>query len=235
MALSEYDKHVYQDESTALEDKKQLTKIKKIIDDKRKEYKAHCLEPYDLVEPKIKELTKMLDERLEAIKDNVDTFSDTRKEDKATEIKKYYDKESRILGGYAEKLYNKIFDERWLKASASRRKYENEIKIAISDAKRDIDVLTDLNSPLTDMLIDNYINGASIEECMKKYDEYKAIGMGSDVRTDTAIPNAVMRREIDNIKNSDMGIMFKIKANKKQTEILFDFMKAFGIEFEIIH
>lgn len=233
-ALLEYDNRVYTEKAIASEDKKLLTDIKTKIESKRKEFKKHCLEPYDRIEPEIKELTGMIDERLEKIKNAVDEFSDIRKENKEKEIRKYYDTKAVVLGGYAEKLYGKILDKKWLNASTTKNKYEKEMLIAISDAKRDIDKLTDLNSTFTDMLIDNYINGASIEECMTKYDEYNAVSEKCGARAEFTISNAALRREADDTKTSG-EITIKVKAKREQTEKLFDFMKAMGIEFEIIH
>ena len=45
----------------AQKDKASLNKIKKQIEDARKAFKKKCMEPYDAVEPKIKELVEMVD------------------------------------------------------------------------------------------------------------------------------------------------------------------------------
>ena len=48
---------VYTDEASAKADKSELTRAKKLLEDKRKEYKAKCLAPYEVVEKQIKTLT----------------------------------------------------------------------------------------------------------------------------------------------------------------------------------
>ena len=52
---------VYTDEASAKSDKGELNRAKKLLEDKRKEYKAQCLAPYEVVEKQIKSLTSMLD------------------------------------------------------------------------------------------------------------------------------------------------------------------------------
>lgn len=56
--LAYYKGMVYTDDSikSAKDDRTTLNKAKKVIEDARKAYKAKCLEPYEAMEPQIKEL-----------------------------------------------------------------------------------------------------------------------------------------------------------------------------------
>ena len=62
-ALSVYKTTVYTDDTIKLakDDKAKLAKAKKIVEDQRKAFKAKCMEPYDAIEPQVKELVAMIE------------------------------------------------------------------------------------------------------------------------------------------------------------------------------
>ena len=61
--LSVYKTTVYTDDTIKLakDDKAKLAKAKKIVEDQRKAFKAKCMEPYDAIEPQVKELVVSFD------------------------------------------------------------------------------------------------------------------------------------------------------------------------------
>lgn len=63
-ALSVYKTATYTDDTIkfAKEDKAKLAKTKKILEDQRKAFKAKCMEPYNALEPEIKDLVSMIEE-----------------------------------------------------------------------------------------------------------------------------------------------------------------------------
>lgn len=133
-ALSVYKTTEYTDETIKLakDDKAKLNKAKKIVEDQRKAYKAKCLAPYEELEPQIKEIVGMITEQSNAIDSVVKDFTERQKAEKEKEIRKYYDKKAFVLGNLATPLYTRILDSKWLNASASKSKVEEEIQIAIA-------------------------------------------------------------------------------------------------------
>ena len=88
--LSVYKSTVYTDETikSAKDDKTTLAMAKKLIEDRRKEFKKRCLAPYSAVESKIKELVTMIEEQRSIIDDVVKDYTDRQKGEK--EVKAYY-------------------------------------------------------------------------------------------------------------------------------------------------
>ena len=81
--LDDYAGVVYTDETIkdAKNDRSTLNKVKKVIEDARKSYKARCLAPYDALEPQIKELVNMVEKQRILIDETVKNFENRQKEE----------------------------------------------------------------------------------------------------------------------------------------------------------
>lgn len=82
--LADYADLVYTDESigAAKDDRATLRKVKKNIDDARKAYKKKCMEPYEAMEPKLKELMELIDQQNYAIDHVVKDYEARKKSEK---------------------------------------------------------------------------------------------------------------------------------------------------------
>ena len=103
--LLPYRNVVYGDQKEAETDQKNLKKLKKIIDDKRKEIKKIYMQPYEIVEAQTKELIAMIDEPLQTIAAFLEQAKAEETEDKHQEIRTYYAKEAAPLGDLADALF----------------------------------------------------------------------------------------------------------------------------------
>ena len=88
-SLSNFDGLVYTDNSIkdAKKDRTTLNKAKKVIEDARKAYKARCLEPYEAIEPQIKELTSLIEQQRLQIDATVKELECRQKEAKKKDYK----------------------------------------------------------------------------------------------------------------------------------------------------
>ncbi|MBR3245186.1 MAG: DUF1351 domain-containing protein [Parasporobacterium sp.] len=224
----------------AKNDRALLNKAKKTIEDARKAYKAKCLEPYEAIEPQIKELTDMVDHQRVLIDETVKEFETAQKAEKEQEVRAYYDRKSSLLGEYADDLYSKLFDPKWLNASTSRAKYEEAIQSAINQAAGDIAAVKAMNSPFVDTLLKIYLETLSLDAVRTKKDELSAAaaaaGMTSEQQADE--PPAIESRcsevvGMENV-NPEAGTAMKIYANQSQLNQITDFMKAIGVHYEFL-
>lgn len=237
-ALKEYSTHVYTDEASAKADKAELNNIKKMIEDKRKEYKKICLAPYERVEKQTKELVAMIDIEQERISGSMSAFEDERKSRKEAEIKKFYDILSAPLGGYAERMFRRLLDKSWLTASCQRKKWETELKLAVASSAEDIRKLKDLGTSYAGTLVDLYVGGYTYGQCMAKHEEYSGITSAAktaeplpvqEIRTSAAVSTVSEVRTF-----SGDAVTVRMKASEKQIGQVMDFMKLIGVEFEIL-
>lgn len=237
--LAYYKGMVYTDDSikSAKDDRTTLNKAKKIIEDARKAYKAKCLEPYEALEPQVKELVDMLETQRGLIDDTVKDYENRQKAEKEAEIRAYYNKKAFVLGEYAETLYDKLLDAKWLNASTTKAKYEEGVQLAINNALSDINAIKAMDSPFVDTLIETYISSLSLEQVKVKNEELTAahnkaglsqVPISENVSSVQAVPN----QEAKPVTSTDEGTLLRIHATQYQLIQITDFMKAIGVTFE---
>lgn len=76
-----------------------LRKMKKAVDDRRKEVKSIWMKPYDEFERKVKEVMSLIDEPINLIDDQVKELEDRERRQKKAEIREYF---STAAGEYTE-------------------------------------------------------------------------------------------------------------------------------------
>lgn len=106
--LSVYQNVVYSEENlkTAKADKTALNKLKKALDERRKDIKKIYMAPYLEIEGQIKELIALIDAPLGEIDGFIRQMELDEKEQKRLTIRGYYDEISGVLGALAEPLFN---------------------------------------------------------------------------------------------------------------------------------
>lgn len=214
-------------------DRAELNKAKKVIEDARRAYKAKCLEPYDALEQRIKELTDMIEQQRLAIDAAVKRYEDLQKEEKEREIRRYYDRKASVLGEYADALWEKLFDPKWANASTTRSKYEEAVIVAVNGAKRDMDAIRAMASPFTKALLEEYVRTLSIEAAQAKLDEITRTNLSAGIDMSVPSPTEPPRAPQEAEDAAD-GIMLKIHASTRQLEQLCDFMTAIGVQYEVL-
>lgn len=134
-----YKNMVYTDDSIkeAKADKAALNKFITALEDKRKEVKKQCLEPYNLFEQQMKELVAIVDEPVKLIDSQVKAYEDKKKADKLEKIKEFWESTE-----HHEWLQcNRIFDQRWLNATFSMNKVQEAITERLEQIKADLATL----------------------------------------------------------------------------------------------
>lgn len=234
--LSQYQSIVYTDDTikSAKNDKATLAKAKKLVEDQRKAYKAKCLAPYEAFEPQIKELVSMIEEQRVLIDDVVKEYTERQKQEKEVEVKKYYDKKAFVLGSLAEPLYAKILDAKWLNASTSRTKYEEEVQVAVNNALNDINVIKNMNSPYVDTLLEKYTETLSLDDVKAKMEELETAASKAGLTQSASVVTSDVQEVKQEIKaNETEGVSVKIYANASQMRQICDFMKVIGVNYEM--
>ena len=131
-----------------------LNKTKKVIDDKRKEYKKLWNEPFAVYEEKSKNLIKTIDEVSEKIDNSIKQLEEQENERKKQEIESYFNSVNKFPDIIA---FHKIFNASWLNKTSKIENIQQEINIFISKIDNDLkameNIKSDANYPL---LLDKY-------------------------------------------------------------------------------
>ena len=120
-----------------------LNKTKKVIDDKRKEYKKLWNEPFAVYEEKSKNLIKTIDEVSEKIDNSIKQLEEQENERKKQEIESYFNgvnKFSDILS------FHKIFNVSWLNKTSKIENIQQEINVFISKIDNDLKAMENVKS-----------------------------------------------------------------------------------------
>ena len=235
-ALAIYKTSVYTDETikSAKDDKATLAKAKKLVEDRRKEFKERCLAPYSAIEPQIKELVSMIEEQRVHIDEVVKDYTERQKQAKEEEVRAYYDKKAKGLGKYADALYGKILDPKWLNKTTAKAKYQEEMLVAINKSESDIKEIQAMKSPFTDVLIEVYVATMSIDEAKSKHEELmQAMSKAGLDQAKQVLVQEKKEEEKPVVVDEENGTTVKFFANKSKLDQILDFAKAIGANYEI--
>ena len=115
-----YKSLVYTDEqiSNAKADRASLRKLVEALETKRKEYKKHCLKPYEDFEKDVKSLVSIVNEPITIIDKQVKAFEDEQKAIKRANIESYFNG----YNPFEWLRFEQIFNDKWLNASFKTEK-----------------------------------------------------------------------------------------------------------------
>ncbi|MDR1942190.1 MAG: DUF1351 domain-containing protein [Endomicrobium sp.] len=126
----------------AKEDRADLNKFKKLLDDERKRIKNKILEPYNKFEADIKEVIAVIDEPLNVIDAQVKGFELQKEEEKRNQIKLIYDAHIKELVTILP--IEKIFNEKWLNATYSIANVRAEVAEKIEYFRKGLKIISEL-------------------------------------------------------------------------------------------
>lgn len=137
-----YKNMVYTDETIkdAKSDRALLNKFKTALEDKRKEVKKQCLEPYNQFEKQIKELVAIIDEPVKLIGEQITEFEDREKAEKHEQIIELFNK----AGFQSFVTLEQIYDPKWLNKSVSLKSIEEELTNTLYRIGHDVTTINSL-------------------------------------------------------------------------------------------
>ena len=138
-----YKNMVYTDDTikTAKEDRASLNKFIKALEDKRKEVKKQCLEPYNNFEKQVKELVRIINEPVTLIGEQITEFEEREKAAKREEVERLFNE----AGFEPFVKLEQIFDPKWLNKSSSLKSIATELKNIAERIKSDLAVLNEIS------------------------------------------------------------------------------------------
>lgn len=101
-----------------------LRKFKNAFENERKRIKKQCMEPYELFEQQIKELTAIIDDSIKLIDMQVKEVEESRKAQKREDIEGLFNS----IGFQAFVTLESIWDSKWLNVTVPMSKIEEQMK-----------------------------------------------------------------------------------------------------------
>lgn len=164
--IAGYENVVYTEENikSAKNDRAELNKLIKAIEERRKQVKNIINEPYAVFEAELKEITALINEPVALIDQQVKAFEEKQKEEKKAAIKATYDEN---IGDLAEVLpFEKIFDSRYLNQTYKLATAQKEILGKIDTVKTDLETIDSLDSKYKLNAKDVYIKTLDLSKAL---------------------------------------------------------------------
>ena len=145
--LEEYKGLVYTEDQIkeAKADRAKLNALATAIDDKRKQIKKQCLQPYEAFEAQIKDLLAVIKEPVALIDSQIKGYEEEKKAKKLEEVKALFEKLKDAAGEELEFVgFEQIFEDKFLNASLSLKMVETVISNKFNSIKCNLKTIADL-------------------------------------------------------------------------------------------
>lgn len=137
-----YETLVYSDEDikSAKADRADLNRLKKALNDERIRREKEYMQPFNTFKAQINEIIGIIDKPVALIDKQIKEYEEQQKQEKKQKIEEFFS-----TYPHPEWLkLSQIWEERWLNASVSLKRVQEEIDGHVDNIEQDIDTLSDL-------------------------------------------------------------------------------------------
>lgn len=150
--------------SDAKNDRASLRKLLNEIEDRRKLVKKKCMEPYEVFESDLKDVTVLIKEQISIIDGQVKEYENSVKEEKKARLQSVY---AEAIGELAEVLpFERVFEAQYLNVSFKENKAATEIREKIERVKIDLAAIDALESKYKLNAKDVYVRTLDMSQAM---------------------------------------------------------------------
>lgn len=185
--MDERGTRLYTDENMpdARKDLAYLRNLKKQVNDRKKEIKNKCLEPYATVETQAKELIELIDKPIESISEQVTDYDNRKREERKNRIVDYMDEKFKELPGVIRQhLKFKTYSSKWENANTAVKEWKTAIDEAYESCASDIaklkDAVEEAYLPEAMKAYERNLNITEAESAYNKYLQHKVKIMAAE-------------------------------------------------------
>lgn len=150
--------------SDAKNDRAALRKLLNEIEDRRKLVKKKCMEPYEVFESDLKDVTALIKEQISIIDGQVKEYENSVKEEKKARLQDVY---AEAIGELAEVLpFERVFEAQYLNVSFKESKAATEIQEKVQRVKSDLAAIDALDSKYKLNAKDVYVRTLDMSKAM---------------------------------------------------------------------
>ena len=178
--------------------------MKLAIDQKRKEVKNQCLEPYKEFEEKASDLMSLIDEPIGLIDSQVRAFEEKRKAERREKVWELYES---IIGELVEYLpFERIYDPKWDNVSRSIKSIREDLESIINSTKMAVDTISSMNSDKTADALEHYKKTLDMDGAIQMiniYEQHKAEVLRQEQERRVAEEERKRRMEEERIRQQE--------------------------------
>lgn len=231
---------------SAKSDKAELNRLRKVIDDKRKEIKKAYLKPYNVIEDECRKITALIDEPIKAIDEQIKAFENAEIQAKREVLEKFFSEENTF--GFL--TLDDVVNPKWKNKTEKAENLTKEIGAKISEIKTDFE---DIQNMYSDSALWTAISGRFAETkgnkfetlayavtLERRYQTAQRENVANAAKTDCEKSNIITPVLNQNAVSDDYSTpqmisgTFKVTCTEPQLIALRDFMKDNDISFEVV-
>ena len=224
--LSAYRNVVYTEDGldAAKKDKARLNRLKKDLEDRRREIKKIYMAPYANIEAQINELIEMIKVPVANIDSFVKGMEAEEKSKKLQVIRGWYDGMSSSLGDLAERVFDApgFFDEKWLNKSCKAAVWQDELRSKIAKTASDISAIQDASGSHSAAVLTKYLDGLDMDA---------ATAFKRDLEATARVADAEITTDSEDDRVIGYKVL-KISGTQRQMERLFQQLELMGMDFD---
>ena len=232
-------------------DKANLNRLKTALEDKRKEIKKQCLQPYENFEKNIKELVALIEKPIQLIDSQLKEIDSKKKEQKINEIEKIYHEN---IGRFEELVpFEKIYNCKWLNSTYKLENIALEIQKIQSDLESGLQIIEGLDTDFKQEIKDKLFETLDISQALQENarlkelrEKQKAIEIQKDkqeflaekaeqkqIEQQKAEQTQIEQQQVvQEVKQEDLQILdFRVWVTPEQKRLLKDFLIKNNIKY----
>lgn len=232
-------------------DKANLNRLKTALEDKRKEIKKQCLQPYENFEKNIKELVALIEKPIQLIDSQLKEIDSKKKEQKINEIEKIYHEN---IGRFEELVpFEKIYNCKWLNSTYKLENIALEIQKIQSDLESGLQIIEGLDTDFKQEIKDKFFETLDISQALQENarlkelrEKQKAIEIQKDkqellaekaeqkqIEQQKAEQTQIEQQQVvQEVKQEDLQILdFRVWVTPEQKRLLKDFLIKNNIKY----
>lgn len=239
---SKYETMVYGEDQIkeAKEDRANLNKLKKALNDERIRQEKEYMKPFNVFKAQINEIISIIDKPILMIDGQVKEFEEQKKKEKAEMIALIFDSTE-----HPEWLtLEQIFNQKWLNASVNQKTITEEIDTRIETIKKDLDtlqILPDFSFEATEIYkttldINKALEeGKRLAEIQKKKAEAEAAMVNQGIASNESEAKEAVESAVKQFSEPEKEwISFKALLSTEDAQALAQFFRSRNIEYKAV-
>lgn len=168
--MKRYESIVYTDDNIkeAKTDIAGLRKLQKEVNDRKIEIKKTFLEPYETFEAQANELKAIIEKPIAVIDEKIKDYEARRKKGVLEKIRTYFNESAASLPeAIREKAFGKIYQDKWLNATAKVSEWKGGIDAGVESIKQDYETIRSMTSDFVSEGIARYESSLMLNDAIQ--------------------------------------------------------------------
>ena len=196
-----------------------LRKLRKAVDDRRKEVKEQSMRPYKAFEEEVKELLSAIDEPIKNLDSQLKEIEEVRIQKKKSAIEAVY-KDTVLAGGMEDFLpLESIYSRKWENASTTIKAVKEEMQGIVDKACSELSIIQGMQSDVKEEAVKLYKKTRNLTAAMahiNTYESNKAKALAAEEERRKAEEERRLRAEIERAREAEARHLRELEEARQE-------------------